>query len=94
MKKRLGIGIQVLLTLSLALCAIGCGYDPRLAAQEKELEAQRKMIAELRTTMDEQGEVIIEQIKMMSEMQVLIDKQRDAMREAASTLRHCNERAL
>jgi hypothetical protein len=76
-----------------ALIATGCGYDPALAARQKEaLEERAQMIAELKTTMDEQGEVIVEQIKMMAEMQQTIDKQRSAMRETSATLQRCSER--
>jgi uncharacterized coiled-coil protein SlyX len=76
-----------------ALIAAGCEYDPTLAARQKEaLEQREHMIAELRTTMDEQGEVIVEQIKMMAEMQQTIDKQRSAMRETSATLQRCSER--
>lgn len=76
-----------------ALLATGCSYDPALVARQKEaLEEREQMIAELRTTMDEQGEVIVEQIKMMAEMQETIDKQRSAMRETSVTLQRCSER--
>jgi hypothetical protein len=82
-----------LVLVSVALLAGACQTDAALIARQQEtIEKQEQMIAELKTTMDEQGEVIVEQIEMMSEMQITIDKQRTLMKETTETLRECAAR--
>lgn len=79
-----------LLLVSTVLLATGCHHDAaRLAQQQEMIEERDLMIAELKSTMDEQGEVIVEQIEMMSEMQITIDRQRTLMKETTATLRDC-----
>jgi hypothetical protein len=82
-----------LILVSTVLLATGCQRDAALLAQQQAtIEKQELMIDELKTTMDEQGEVIVEQIEMMSEMQITIDKQRTLMKETTETLRDCAAR--
>jgi uncharacterized coiled-coil protein SlyX len=83
-----------LLVLMLGLSTVlGCQRDQALIdRQTTQLAHQEQAITELKDTMDEQGEVILEQIKMMAEMQQTIDKQRVAMRETSESLRLCSQR--
>jgi hypothetical protein len=82
-----------LMLVSTVLRAAGSQRDAALLAQQQAtIEKQEQMIDELKTTMDDQGEVIVEQIEMMSEMQITIDKQRTLMKETTETLRECATR--
>lgn len=83
----------LLLLILFMLPTFGCQRDQALINHQKsKLEQQQQMLAELKETMDEQGDVIVEQIEMMAEMQQVIDRQRVAMHETSESLRICSQR--